>query len=270
MMNRPNLPDWIMTIPLGRESRKPLCCYPKSKAEELASWPKVNNAGAGILTRLSGLMILDLDVGHGVSVDPAKLVETNGIKSLVVYLTTVKGFTDTEARQVIKANPVLVRTRRGGLQLYYKQPVGVQGSPTSILPGVDVRGDSGDGMGRIPPTPGYEWLRSDWDRLTVAPDWLIELVRDRRAQKKTKRVLAVRDPFTPEPHKYMTLKAEDGTEGTAKELLLMFPESVKVEVHCPCHVDNDPSAVVFRPVGRGRITLSCSSCGGSWNVGRVL
>ena len=266
-MMRPNLPEWIITVPVGKRSREPLCSWPSSKEEEKECWKQIDgSAGTGVLTGPSGLLVLDIDVGHGDG--------SNGVRSLLLYLIE-KGMAAAEAVREVSSVPVIGRSRRGGLHLHFRRPDGVGGTATGILPGVDTRGAGG--MVVVAPTPGYQWLRNDWVHLQEPPGWLLRLLAahtppGRRAEAyghnhgKRRRECDYGPPVGSDT----VLQAESGEEGTARELLKCASTGSKIPVYCPVHDDARASAVIFPPTTqRGRITLWCSACGHSWRLGRL-
>jgi hypothetical protein len=96
-------------------------------------WDRWPAAGAAILTGLSRLLVLDVDPRHGGHHTLARLVEHRPLPT-----------TRT------------IRTRGGGLHLYYRTDRLVQSRSGQLGPGVDVK--SHRGMVACPPTPR---LRSD-------------------------------------------------------------------------------------------------------------
>ena len=61
-----------------------------------------------------------------------------------------------------------VRTRRGGLHYYFARPDGGVGNRAHVAGfDIDVRGDGGYVV--VPPSPGYSWLTSLDEPLTLPP-----------------------------------------------------------------------------------------------------
>ena len=136
---------------------------PDEIRRDWAHWP---DAGVGIVTgAASGFFVVEADTlaAHGV----------DGLASIVALETTYGRLPDT----LTAASP------RGSIHRYFKHPgagLKIKCSASAIAPGVDVLGDNG--MIVAPPTtrPGvgiYEWVNDL--PLAEAPDWLLELVKDR-------------------------------------------------------------------------------------------
>lgn len=112
-----------------------------------ARWP---GALIGVPTgEASGAVVIDVDVKGGAPGLEAwqRLLEEHGA-----------------------VNTRTVRTRSGGLHLYFAWPgVQVPCSADRLAPGIDVRGDGGYAI--VPPSPRYEVI----DRAPIAPlpDWLL-------------------------------------------------------------------------------------------------
>ena len=68
------------------------------------------------------------------------------------------------------------RTPRGGLHLYFRHVEGITNSPGSLPRGIDVRGEGGYVV--VPPSAGYAW--DSHSPVVEAPEWLVELIRERR------------------------------------------------------------------------------------------
>jgi len=109
-------------------------------------WDRWPLAGAAILTGLSRLLVVDVDPRNGGHHTLARLVQARPLPA-----------TRT------------VRTRGGGLHLYYRTPVLVKSKAGLLGQGVDVK--SAGGVAFSPPTPGYELLERR--PVASAPDWLI-------------------------------------------------------------------------------------------------
>jgi len=109
-------------------------------------WDRWPAAGAAILTGLSGLLVVDVDPRHGGQHTLARLL----------------------ARQPLPATRT-VRTRGGGLHLYYRTATLVKSKAGLLGPGVDVK--SAGGLAFSPPTPGYELLERR--PVASAPDSLV-------------------------------------------------------------------------------------------------
>ena len=109
-------------------------------------WDRWPAGGAAILTGLSRLLVVDVDPRNGGHHTLSRLV----------------------SRQPLPATRT-VRTRGGGLHLYYRTPVLVKSKAGLLGPGVDVK--SAGGLAYSPPTPGYQLLEAR--PVAEAPDWLV-------------------------------------------------------------------------------------------------
>jgi len=259
------LPQWVITVPLNPNTRRPLVPWPKSKEEEKVAWvvgrQLHDDPGVGIVTGPSNLLVLDLDRKKG----------KDGLKEIIQYLRDA-GYSMEEAVKEVVGHPHLCRTRSGGYHLYYRLPSNPSGKTTTRNPeGIDTRGIGG--LLVAPPTPGYVYERDAWGRIPKAPEWLLSWLTDNQPTgiRKAHRTAPGAPVGRPEegPPKETILTSKSGQQGTAVELLGAFPDAPKVEVFCPVHKDTTASAVVFRPEGRKRIRLHCSGCGRTWILGRL-
>lgn len=100
------------------------------------------------------IFVVDLDVK----------TENNGIENF----QALPGYT--------KANTLTVRTKSGGLHLYFQQPEQLLRNSTSkIAPGIDTRGDGGFVI--IPPSDGYKFLNvPSIEKIKPLPEWLAKLI----------------------------------------------------------------------------------------------
>ncbi|MBC9728469.1 bifunctional DNA primase/polymerase [Streptomyces sp. TRM68367] len=108
-------------------------------------WP---DAGVAVACKPSGLLVVDLDVKHP---------PVNGRESWA-ELTAASG--DPEAAPAcLYDRTTLIRTRSGGLHLWFRDVEGIPGRDY-LLPGIDVKASQGDCGGFVvaPPTPGYTVL----------------------------------------------------------------------------------------------------------------
>jgi hypothetical protein len=76
-----------------------------------------------------------------------------------------------------------VRTPREGLHLYFSHIDGITNSPGGLPAGIDVRGEGGYVL--VPPSAGYSWEKRS--EIAEAPEWLVELVRERKPKTKPER-----------------------------------------------------------------------------------
>jgi len=109
-------------------------------------WDEHPSAGAAILTGLSRLLVVDVDPRAGGHHSLARLVAARPLPATRV-----------------------VRTRSGGLHLYYRTATLVKSATAALGAGVDAK--SHRGLAFCPPTPGY--LLLERRRIAQAPDWLI-------------------------------------------------------------------------------------------------
>jgi len=247
-------------MPISPRTRKPLVAWPTDKWEEGVAWAVgrqlCEDPEVGICTGESGLMVLDLDVKKG----------KNGVKAIILWLMDTEAMSREEAVAEITSPGVAVRTKSGGLQVYFKLPVlwpkELQKN-IATAEGIDIRGLRG--MVVAPPSRGYFFIKEEWDRLTVAPDWLREWRESKQAAK------AVQKPDT-------TAEGPGGGVGMyeTKNGRVGPPEALlngqeKVVVWCPHHADKEggsASAVIYDNSGWPR--LYCSVCGTFplWQPGR--
>lgn len=103
----------------------------------------------------SGVWVLDLD----------RKGRVDGLRSITEF---------ANGREL--PDTLTVRTQSGGLHLYFTHVDGL-GNRAGILPGVDVRGESGYVVG--PGSPGYTVVHPG--PVAPAPEWLVELAAARRA-----------------------------------------------------------------------------------------
>lgn len=109
-------------------------------------WDEHPTAGAAIITGLSRLLVVDVDPRVGGHHTLAGLV----------------------AQRPLPATRT-VRSRSGGLHLYYRTPTLVKSATGALGVGVDVK--SYRGLAFSPPTPGYSLLERR--RIAEAPAWLV-------------------------------------------------------------------------------------------------
>lgn len=155
-------------IPILRADKRPALpwqVYQDRPADEdeirgwFRRWPDANLA---IVTgRLSGLVVLDVDPGHGGDESFRRLVAEHGRLPATVE----------------------ARTGGGGRHLYFRHPGGTVHNKVGLAPGIDLRGDGG--LVVAPPSVHrsgrrYRWLRGcDPAALAPAPlpDWLLAISR---------------------------------------------------------------------------------------------
>lgn len=113
--------------------------------------------GIAIVTR--GIVVPDLDIGH-----------SNGADGIAE-------FDRLRAGREVPRGP-RVRSKRGGLHLYFRDPgVQLRMAPGALGAGIDLKG--GHALATVPPTEGYRWIIPlvPINELPVMPDWLLELAR---------------------------------------------------------------------------------------------
>jgi hypothetical protein len=125
-------------------------------------WTKWPNALIGIPTgKASGIVVVDLDV------DPTKLPPKNGLALVPDWKTRT---------------PVIARTGRGGVHLYFPDDGTIGNTTDKIAYGVDTRGEGGYVI--VPPSFGYTWMNgSDFSKLPPYPDDLRPAKREAREHR---------------------------------------------------------------------------------------
>ncbi|HXV25168.1 MAG TPA: bifunctional DNA primase/polymerase [Alphaproteobacteria bacterium] len=166
--------DWALAyrrlgwsvVPIPRGGKRPLVTWRDFETEPAAEdmigswyarWP---DAGIAIVTgRISGIVVLDIDAGHG------------GEESFAALAPRPYALFET----------VESITGGGGRHLYFAHPGGTVPNRAGFLPGLDLRGNGGVVV--APPSlhasgHRYRWLpgAGPWDR---APVQLPEILRDR-------------------------------------------------------------------------------------------
>jgi Bifunctional DNA primase/polymerase, N-terminal/Primase C terminal 1 (PriCT-1) len=159
-------------IPIERRGKRPLVAWlefqdrlatPDELEAWLARWPEAN---LGIVTgRISGLVVVDVDAGHGGEASLARL----------------------EAAHGPLPGTVEALTGGGGRHLYFAHPGGRVGNRVGLLPGIDLRGDGGCVV--APPSIHPNGRRYAWADgrapqeapLAPLPAWLLRDAGARRA-----------------------------------------------------------------------------------------
>ncbi|HKI64367.1 MAG TPA: bifunctional DNA primase/polymerase [Burkholderiales bacterium] len=159
-------------IPIEHRAKRPLVAWLEfqsrcASAREVdgwfARWPEAN---VGIVTgRISALVVIDVDAGHGGEPSIARLESGHG--PLPATLEALTG--------------------GGGRHLYFAYPGGRVGNRVGLFPGVDLRGDGGCVV--APPSlhPSgrrYAWARArspDEAQLAPLPAWLLHESGAKRA-----------------------------------------------------------------------------------------
>lgn len=152
-----------------------------------AWWEATPNANIAAATgRASGVVVVDCDEGINEKEGPKKGQPKVGLQSLQQLQADNDELPDTLCQ----------RTGRGGMQLFFVYPEGVEKVPCSVstvAEDIDVRGDGGYVM--VPPSihptgPTYEWL-NDCSPAAMPP-WLLELCLKKREQTSN-----AQDPIPP-------------------------------------------------------------------------
>ena len=161
--------DWSV-IPVDPKSKAPTIQSWKQyqftlpTKDEINEWEKTAEGVALVTGQLSGLVVLDVDMGN----------EKDGFKHL--------------KDKHLPITPT-VKTQNGGYHYYFKHPgIDKKVKTTSgILEHVDFRGDQGYVL--IPHTPGYEWVDGlSFEDVEPAelPKWLSDLVVKERGEASIK------------------------------------------------------------------------------------
>lgn len=149
-------------------------------------WDRWPLAGAAILTGLSRLLVVDVDPRHGGHHTLARLLSGRPLPATRV-----------------------VRTRGGGLHLYYRTATLVRSKAAVLGSGVDVR--SAGGLAYCPPTPGYTLLERR--RVAPAPEWLVcHCPKPARGGRRSAK-LPFDDPAVQEVVAYAVRKILEATPG---------------------------------------------------------
>jgi hypothetical protein len=145
-------------IPMQARGKRPLVAWRelqqrRAAAEEIDSWyRRWPDANVGIVTgRISGLVVIDVDVQHGGPDSVAALEALHG-----ALPPTVEALTGG-----------------GGRHLYYAHPGPLVPNRVAVRPGIDVRGDGGCVVAPPSMHPSgrrYEWVAGhDLDQHALAP-----------------------------------------------------------------------------------------------------
>ena len=139
-------------------------------------WTRVPNANIGIATGArSGLIVVDIDSLEGAKL-LLKLTERFGALTPTHRVVTHKG-----------------------RHFYFKLPPNCGTVPSSKGDGLDIRAD--DGYVIAPPSlhpdgGSYQWDRASPDEMAIAPQWLLDFARDRKAVLKVvDRPTVAKNPF---------------------------------------------------------------------------
>ena len=133
----------------------------RASDEQIKKWwlQRPNANVAAVTGKESGFFVVDADVKNGI----------DGHKSLGPIPLTAS-----------------TKTGSGGTHYLFKHPGFHVITKTSILPGVDIRGDGG--MVVLPPSKNrlgsYSWLVPPEDGIADAPSWLIDLLKDQSSKEK--------------------------------------------------------------------------------------
>ena len=159
--------DWSV-IPLRVAAKRPLIAWEafqhrRPQADDIADWfGRWPDANLGVVTgAISGLVVLDVDAGHGGDDSLAELERAHGR---------------------LPATPEAL-TGGGGRHIYFAYPGGELRNRAGLAPGLDLRADGGYVV--VPPSlhPSgrhYVWRdKRDPESLALAPMpvWLLDLAR---------------------------------------------------------------------------------------------
>lgn len=152
-------------------------------AQVEAWWSRVPEAGVGIATGASGVVVIDLDV----KVDRETGEVIDGVANFERWC---------DEHNIVMPATYEVRTPRGGLHLYYTPPAGVTipNSGSKIAPGVDIRGEGGyvvaAGVTLVPDDdyPGGKYVIDADDDLDVLPRAAAEAILAPKPEPVRRRV----------------------------------------------------------------------------------
>ena len=147
-------------IPLGATRVPMISAWPSVSADPRETryrFQRPDVRGIAIVTR--DALVLDLDRGHA-----------NGADGIAEFDRLRAG------REVPKGPRV--RSRRGGLHVYFRDPgVQLRMAPGALGAGIDLK--RGNALATVPPTAGYSWITPlvSISELPAMPEWLLELAR---------------------------------------------------------------------------------------------
>ena len=193
--------------------------------------------GIAIVTR--DALVLDLDLGHA-----------NGADGIAEFDRLRAG------REVPKGPRV--RSKRGGLHLYFRDPgVQLRMAPGALGAGIDLK--RGNALATVPPTAGYSWIAplvtiSD---LPAMPDWLLELAR--KPEPPPQAAYAPVRPWHGETSQYAKAALEGELAGAAlaqpgERNAALFRAAARLGSLCAA------GHLPFDPVARG-LLLAAEECG---------
>jgi len=169
-------------------NKKPTIAWKKyqtefATAEELKSWNNSKHS-IGIATgKLSGVFVVDIDVGER--------LEKDGTKTIKVGDNT---FADLENKYGKVPKTVEARSINGGRHLYFKYPehhnirnLSSKDGFGNSLPDIDIRGEGGYIV--VPPSQingkSYEWVFSPYEyEIKEAPHWILNLINKGNTMNK--------------------------------------------------------------------------------------
>jgi hypothetical protein len=191
-----------------------------TEADRIRSWWARQDYNIGVACGPSGLVVIDLDVAHGVSADAG--VPVSGADSLR-RLCAAHG-------QRYPAATYTVDTPSGGCHLYFTAPpVPVRNSAGRLGPLIDIRADGGYVIGPGSLIDG-RWYAARDGVLPLAlpfPGWIARLLADAPALADPTRV----DPTRAESARALPLP--DGAPGRAYALAALREETRRVAAAQP-------------------------------------
>jgi hypothetical protein len=147
-------------IPLSAARVPMLKAWPNVSADPRETRYRFQRPGVhGIAIVTRGAPVLDLDRKHA-----------NGADGIAEFDRLRAG------REVPKGPRV--RSKRGGLHLYFRDPgVQLRMAPGALGTGIDLK--RGNALATVPPTVGYSWITPlvPISELPAMPEWLLELAR---------------------------------------------------------------------------------------------
>jgi hypothetical protein len=193
--------------------------------------------GIAVVTR--GALVLDLDRGHA-----------NGADGIAE-------FDRLRAGRGVPKGP-RVRSRRGGLHLYSRDPgVQLRMAPGALGAGIDIK--RGNALVTVPPTAGYSWIAPlvPISELPAIPEWLLELAR--KPEPTPQAAPAPVRPWIGETSQYAKIALEGELAGAAlakpgERNAALFRAAARLGSLCAA------GHLPFGPVARG-LLLAADECG---------
>jgi Bifunctional DNA primase/polymerase, N-terminal len=167
-------------------------------------WNECPDRNIGVACKQSGLLVVDCDLkpGHDGFLEWSSLAAQYDAEWFMRYTLTV-------------------RTGGGGCHMFYRWPEGVQASQSGLSAHVDIRSNGGDKGGYVlgagsQTSKGSYQIEED-EPIANAPDWLIELCRDKPRPKP------VKAPFSqPSSLNFTGLQTAVGTAAEGNRNAVLF------------------------------------------------